>query len=173
MKHLAAYLLLNLAGNGAPSAADIKRVLSSVGIDADDERLDKLMAELEGKDIQEVSLLSTNNFTATILIYFNYSSSPRVPRSLLPSPLAAVVVVPLLLPLLLLAVPPLRLPLRRRRRRRSLTRTWALVCSTKRVTPSAGKSEVCWGTEIWSFGFSLESNFAGSFCRLVSSFRLF
>lgn len=54
MKHLAAYLLLGLAGNTAPSADDVKAVLSSVGIDADEERLTKLIAELEGKDIQEV-----------------------------------------------------------------------------------------------------------------------
>ncbi|RMJ25487.1 hypothetical protein PHISP_03636 [Aspergillus sp. HF37] len=54
MKHLAAYLLLTLAGNEAPSAADVKGVLSSVGIDADEERLSKLMTELEGKNIQEL-----------------------------------------------------------------------------------------------------------------------
>ncbi|KAL1854730.1 60S acidic ribosomal protein P2 [Paecilomyces lecythidis] len=54
MKHLAAYLLLGLAGNTAPSAEDVKAVLSSVGIDADEERLTKLIAELEGKDIQEL-----------------------------------------------------------------------------------------------------------------------
>lgn len=59
MKHLAAYLLLTLAGNESPSAADVKDVLSSVGIDADDERLNKLMSELEGKNIQEVSLAHT------------------------------------------------------------------------------------------------------------------
>lgn len=55
MKHLAAYLLLGLAGNTSPSAKDIKEVLESVGIDADEERLEKLLSELEGKDIQEVS----------------------------------------------------------------------------------------------------------------------
>lgn len=55
MKHLAAYLLLGLAGNTSPSASDIKGVLSAVGIDADDERLDTLLSELEGKDINEVS----------------------------------------------------------------------------------------------------------------------
>ena len=54
MKHLAAYLLLGLAGNTSPSADDVKGVLSSVGIDADDERLEKLLSELEGKDINEV-----------------------------------------------------------------------------------------------------------------------
>lgn len=54
MKHLAAYLLLQLGGNSSPKADDIKEVLSSVGIDADDERLDKLLEELDGKDISEV-----------------------------------------------------------------------------------------------------------------------
>jgi len=54
MKHLAAYLLLGLAGNTSPSASDIKGVLSSVGIDGEDDRIEKLIAELEGKDINEV-----------------------------------------------------------------------------------------------------------------------
>ena len=54
MKHLAAYLLLGLGGNASPSASDIKEVLDSVGIEADEERLEKLVSELEGKDINEV-----------------------------------------------------------------------------------------------------------------------
>ena len=64
MKHLAAYLLLGLAGNTSPSAEDIKGVLSSVGIDAEEDRLEKLISELEGKDISQVNTtfcaLSTN-----------------------------------------------------------------------------------------------------------------
>jgi large subunit ribosomal protein LP2 len=56
MKHLAAYLLLGLGGNTSPSAADVKGVLESVGIEADDERLDKLISELEGKDLAEVRI---------------------------------------------------------------------------------------------------------------------
>ncbi len=54
MKHLAAYLLLGLGGNTSPSASDVKEVLSSVGIDADEDRLDNLIKELKGKDLQEV-----------------------------------------------------------------------------------------------------------------------
>ncbi|KAJ5963754.1 uncharacterized protein N7479_003630 [Penicillium vulpinum] len=54
MKYLAAYLLLALAGNEAPSAADIKAVLSSVGIDAEGDRLDKVISELQGKDLQQL-----------------------------------------------------------------------------------------------------------------------
>lgn len=60
MKHLAAYLLLGLAGNTSPSESDIKEVLSSVGIDADDERLSTLLKELKGKDISEVRTPSRN-----------------------------------------------------------------------------------------------------------------
>lgn len=56
MKHLAAYLLLGLGGNTAPKASDVKAVLESVGIEADDERLNNLISELEGKDIEEVRL---------------------------------------------------------------------------------------------------------------------
>jgi len=52
MKHLAAYLLLGLGGNTSPTASDIKGVLQSVGIDADTARLEKLLSELEGKDLQ-------------------------------------------------------------------------------------------------------------------------
>ncbi|KAM0346595.1 hypothetical protein ACHAPU_005307 [Fusarium lateritium] len=54
MKHLAAYLLLQLGGNTSPSAADVKAVLESVGIEADSDRLDNLISELEGKDVQEL-----------------------------------------------------------------------------------------------------------------------
>lgn len=54
MKHLAAYLLLGLGGNTNPSASDITEVLESVGIEADNDRLKKLLSELKGKDLQEV-----------------------------------------------------------------------------------------------------------------------
>ncbi|KAL9100447.1 MAG: hypothetical protein Q9187_009362 [Circinaria calcarea] len=52
MKHLAAYLLLGLGGNTSPSAEDVKEVLESVGIDADEDRLEQLIKELDGKDLQ-------------------------------------------------------------------------------------------------------------------------
>ena len=59
MKYLAAYLLLTLGGAEKPAAGDIKKVLDSVGIEADNERLEKLLSELEGKDINEVRLDET------------------------------------------------------------------------------------------------------------------
>ena len=54
MRHIAAYLLLQIGGNASPSASDVKKVLGAVGIEADDERLEKLISELEGKDINQV-----------------------------------------------------------------------------------------------------------------------
>lgn len=54
MKHIAAYLLLQIGGNDSPSAKDIKKVLGAVGIDADDERLETLLSELSGKDVNEL-----------------------------------------------------------------------------------------------------------------------
>lgn len=55
MKHIAAYLLLQTGGNASPSAADIKTLLETVGVEADQAQLDKLISELDGKDINQVS----------------------------------------------------------------------------------------------------------------------
>lgn len=42
MRYVAAYLLAVLGGNTSPSSKDIKTILGSVGIEADDEKLDKV-----------------------------------------------------------------------------------------------------------------------------------
>merc|ERR1711939_175389 len=54
MKHMAAYLLLGLGGNTSPSANDIKEVLASVGVETEQARVESLLKELEGKDINEL-----------------------------------------------------------------------------------------------------------------------
>ena len=54
MRHIAAYLLAVLGGNESPSAADVKSILASVGVDADEDRLTCLLKELDGKDINEL-----------------------------------------------------------------------------------------------------------------------
>ncbi|KAK6873148.1 Large ribosomal subunit protein P2A [Candida tropicalis] len=54
MKYLAAYLLLVNAGNATPSAADVKAVLSAADIEIEDEKLEKLISELEGKNVEEL-----------------------------------------------------------------------------------------------------------------------
>merc|ERR1712183_625673 len=46
--------LLAAQGGQEPSAANIKKILSSVGIDADDEKVDKVVSELAGKNIEEL-----------------------------------------------------------------------------------------------------------------------
>merc|ERR1712141_348339 len=54
MRYVAAYLLAVLGGNASPSEADLKKILSSVGIDAESENIKKVIGELNGKDIDEV-----------------------------------------------------------------------------------------------------------------------
>ena len=54
MRYVAAYLLAVLGGNENPTAADIQKILGSVGIDADEEKLSKVISELKGKNISEV-----------------------------------------------------------------------------------------------------------------------
>ncbi|QRV74157.1 60s Acidic ribosomal protein [Ceratobasidium sp. AG-Ba] len=51
MRYIAAYLLLQIGGNASPGAEDIKKVLSAGGVDVDEDRLSKLLGELEGKDV--------------------------------------------------------------------------------------------------------------------------
>eukprot|EP00599_Poterioochromonas_sp_BG-1_P009865 CAMPEP_0173143604 /NCGR_PEP_ID=MMETSP1105-20130129/6757_1 /TAXON_ID=2985 /ORGANISM="Ochromonas sp., Strain BG-1" /LENGTH=55 /DNA_ID=CAMNT_0014057167 /DNA_START=68 /DNA_END=232 /DNA_ORIENTATION=+ len=54
MRHLAAYLLLVVGGNAAPTAEDVKALLGVAGIDGEEERLTQLLADLEGKDLNEL-----------------------------------------------------------------------------------------------------------------------
>merc|ERR1712230_351986 len=54
MRYLAAYLLLQTGGNASPSKEDIKSVLDAAGVETDEERLSKLLSELEGKDVNEL-----------------------------------------------------------------------------------------------------------------------
>uniref|UniRef100_U3J062 Large ribosomal subunit protein P2 n=1 Tax=Anas platyrhynchos platyrhynchos TaxID=8840 RepID=U3J062_ANAPP len=54
MRYVAAYLLAVLGGNEAPTSKDLKKILDSVGIETDDERLNKVISELNGKNIEDV-----------------------------------------------------------------------------------------------------------------------
>ena len=54
MKHVAAYLLLVLGGKASPSAADVKAVLASVDSKVDDAALNKVISELQGKNLEEL-----------------------------------------------------------------------------------------------------------------------
>ncbi|XP_044540848.1 60S acidic ribosomal protein P2 isoform X2 [Monodelphis domestica] len=54
MRYVAAYLLAVLGGNDSPNSKDLKKILDSVGIEADEERLKKVIGELSGKNIEDV-----------------------------------------------------------------------------------------------------------------------
>merc|ERR1711874_751497 len=53
MRYVAAYCLAALGG-ATPSAKDIEKILSSVGVDCDADLAGKVVSELEGKDLQAV-----------------------------------------------------------------------------------------------------------------------
>ncbi|KAI8913271.1 60s acidic ribosomal protein-domain-containing protein [Gorgonomyces haynaldii] len=54
MKVLAAYLLASLNQDATVDASAINKILAAVGIEADSERVDKLVSELEGKSVQDL-----------------------------------------------------------------------------------------------------------------------
>eukprot|EP00941_MAST-03F_sp_MAST-3F-sp1_P001313 g1313.t1 len=56
MKYVSAFLMCVLGGNDSPSTDDVKKVLSSVGIEADEELLTKFMSTMEGKNATECVL---------------------------------------------------------------------------------------------------------------------
>jgi len=54
MKYLAAYLLLVIGGNTAPSVSDVSALLATVGVETESARVEALIAQLAGKDINEL-----------------------------------------------------------------------------------------------------------------------
>ena len=54
MRYVSAYLLAVLGGNESPSAADLKNILDSVGIEVDDDLAGKVVNNLKGKSLDEL-----------------------------------------------------------------------------------------------------------------------
>ncbi|XP_069480129.1 large ribosomal subunit protein P2 [Ambystoma mexicanum] len=54
MRYVAAYLLAVLGGNESPGSKDLQKILESVGIETDNERSNKVIDELKGKNINDV-----------------------------------------------------------------------------------------------------------------------
>jgi large subunit ribosomal protein LP2 len=54
MRYVAAYMLAVIGGNGQPKKEDIKTILSSVGIDAEDDRIDIVLKQMKGKNMESV-----------------------------------------------------------------------------------------------------------------------
>ncbi|EPX73881.1 60S acidic ribosomal protein P2-beta [Schizosaccharomyces octosporus yFS286] len=65
MKYLAAYLLLTVGGKNAPSVSDIENVLSTVGVEVESQRVESLVKELEGKNLEEL-IAAGNEKLATV-----------------------------------------------------------------------------------------------------------
>lgn len=63
MRYVAAYLLAVLGGKASPAAGDIEKILSSVGIEADQEKLKKVISQLNGKSIDELIAQGNNNIS--------------------------------------------------------------------------------------------------------------
>lgn len=66
MRYVAAYILATLGGKSSPTENDIEKILSSVGIELDAERVKIVTTELNGKSIDE---LITQGIT--IFVYVN------------------------------------------------------------------------------------------------------
>ncbi|KAK1404736.1 60S acidic ribosomal protein P2 [Heracleum sosnowskyi] len=54
MKTVAAYLLAVLGGNTCPTATHLNNILASVGVEAEDDRIELLLSQVKGKDITEI-----------------------------------------------------------------------------------------------------------------------
>lgn len=54
MRYVAAYLLAALGGNNSPSAADLEKIIGSVGIEAEADKVKKIIAELKGKNLEDL-----------------------------------------------------------------------------------------------------------------------
>merc|ERR1712033_20608 len=52
MRYIAAYMLAALGGNESPSKDDLEKILGSVAIKADSARLDLIIKELKGKNLE-------------------------------------------------------------------------------------------------------------------------
>lgn len=63
MRYVAAYLLASLSGK-EPSSDDVEKILSSVGIESDSQKLGLVFKELKGKNVEE--LIESGKY------YFNY-----------------------------------------------------------------------------------------------------
>ena len=54
MKDLAAYLLLKVGGNDAPSADEVLALMSKAGVEGDSAMVKRIVENVEGKDISEL-----------------------------------------------------------------------------------------------------------------------
>lgn len=54
MRYLASYLLAVLGGKDNPTSSDVEKILNSVGIEVDSEKLKIVVSQLKGKNIEDL-----------------------------------------------------------------------------------------------------------------------
>ncbi|KAK6192850.1 hypothetical protein SNE40_004250 [Patella caerulea] len=54
MRYVAAYLLASLGGKDNPTSADIEKILGSVGIESEADKVKKVVEELKGKKLEDL-----------------------------------------------------------------------------------------------------------------------
>ncbi|XP_047079311.1 60S acidic ribosomal protein P2-2-like [Lolium rigidum] len=62
MKLVAAYLLANMAGNPSPTKDDVRKILDSVGAEVEEDKLELLFKEVEGKSVAELIAAGKEKF---------------------------------------------------------------------------------------------------------------
>ncbi|KAM3300906.1 60S acidic ribosomal protein P2B-like [Capsicum chacoense] len=70
MKVIAAYLLAQLGGNSSPSSDDLKKILNSVGAEIDDIKIELLLSQVKGKDINELIVAGKEKLASTSCMSF-------------------------------------------------------------------------------------------------------
>jgi large subunit ribosomal protein LP2 len=89
MKHIAAYALLVVGGKEAPSADDVKAVITAAGGEADEEQLTKLFAELEGKSIHELLSAGETKLKSVVSVGGGGGAAPAAGGAAAPAAAAA------------------------------------------------------------------------------------
>ena len=64
MRYVAAYLLANLSGTAEPDLKAIEKILSSVGIECDKDKANKVIASLKGKSVADLIKEGTTKLAA-------------------------------------------------------------------------------------------------------------
>uniref|UniRef100_A0ACD5Z4A3 Uncharacterized protein n=1 Tax=Avena sativa TaxID=4498 RepID=A0ACD5Z4A3_AVESA len=62
MRFVAAYLLATLGGNPSPTKDDVRAILGSVGAEVEEDKLEMLFKEVEGKDLVELIAAGREKF---------------------------------------------------------------------------------------------------------------
>jgi len=64
MRYLATYILLKLSGKVNPTADEVANALDATGIEVDRERLNMLMASVQGKDLKKLIAEGSSMFVS-------------------------------------------------------------------------------------------------------------